>query len=166
MVLMMTYVYGSVISRTFTDKICLWTRLTNAQWNLVHRLTCTEPGKVQPTCCQTDKMQPDKWLHAYAGRWQQGQLAVPMEEWQCALAAETAHHAARAAKRFRSRWHFCACPPASAYTSHSFALAQPTCNAQDNRSCWFLVSSGACLMFCSIFHQAMLSLHAFDIGQI
>ncbi|KAL0050422.1 hypothetical protein WJX82_010955 [Trebouxia sp. C0006] len=34
-----------------------------------------------------------------AGRWQQGQLAVPMEEWQCALAAETAHHAARAAKR-------------------------------------------------------------------
>ncbi|DBA94706.1 TPA: hypothetical protein ACH3X1_002264 [Trebouxia sp. C0004] len=34
-----------------------------------------------------------------AGRWEQGQLAVPMEEWQCALAAETAHHAARAAKR-------------------------------------------------------------------
>ena len=35
----------------------------------------------------------------WAGRWQQGQLALPMEEWQCALAAETAHHAARAAKR-------------------------------------------------------------------
>ncbi|DBA73584.1 TPA: hypothetical protein ACH3X1_011227 [Trebouxia sp. C0004] len=34
-----------------------------------------------------------------AGRWQQDHLAVPMEEWQCALAVETAHHAARAAKR-------------------------------------------------------------------
>ena len=34
-----------------------------------------------------------------AGRWQQGQLALPMEEWQCAPTAEAAHHAAQAAKR-------------------------------------------------------------------
>lgn len=35
----------------------------------------------------------------FAGRWEQGELAVAMEEWQCALAAETAHHAALAARR-------------------------------------------------------------------
>lgn len=34
-----------------------------------------------------------------AGRWQQGELALPMEEWQCAATAEAAHHAAQAAKR-------------------------------------------------------------------
>lgn len=36
------------------------------------------------------------------GQWDHGQLAVPMEEWQCAVAAESAHAAAQAASRWLS----------------------------------------------------------------
>ena len=147
---------------------CPKTRLTNAEWHLLHRLTCTEPGKIQPTCCQTGKMQPDKWLHAYAVRLTECSLTsgyMHMQgggsrgSWQCPWRSgnvpwQPKQHTTQPVlpKGFAYNDTF-AHVHQSQHTHrtalHLHSLLQPMpCVAQDIRSCWVLVSSGACPMSC------------------
>jgi hypothetical protein len=149
---------------------CPKTRLTNAEWHLVHRLTCTEPGKVQQLvvaltkCSQTSgyiRMQGGGSRGSWQCQWKSGNVPWQPRQhtMQPVLPKGFAYTDTFAQIHQPQHTHRTAL--------HLHSLLQPVpCVARDNRSCWVLVSSGACPMSCSISHQAMVSSHRSDTGQV